>query len=163
MRSRKKLLLALLIAIFITMALIFFFSSQDDKQSSSFSGKVTDFVLSVFVPGYKDMTAAQQRPYRKSLELIIRKLAHFSEFALLGALLFRYFSVRRTDGRLLPALPVAWVLTTLYACTDELHQKYVSGRGPSPVDVGIDSAGALTGALLTLAVIALLRRRAGKR
>ena len=57
----------------------------------------------------------------------------------------------------------AWGLATLYAGTDELHQRFVSDRGPALLDVGIDSAGALTGALVATLLLALLLRRAAKR
>jgi VanZ family protein len=36
----------------------------------------------------------------------------------------------------------AWLLTLLYACTDEFHQLFVAGRHASLVDVGIDALGA---------------------
>src|SRR5574337_185096 len=39
---------------------------------------------------------------------------------------------------------LAWLLTILYAITDELHQSFVAGRHPSPVDVILfDSTGSL--------------------
>jgi len=36
----------------------------------------------------------------------------------------------------------AWLLTVLYACTDEFHQLFVAGRHSSLVDIGIDALGA---------------------
>jgi VanZ family protein len=52
------------------------------------------------------------------------------------------------------------LLCIAYGATDELHQSFVHGRGPSPVDVLIDGLGALLG----LAVYAwLARRRASRR
>jgi VanZ family protein len=74
-------------------------------------------------------------------DLVLRKLAHATEYAILGALLLRAL------GR--PAL--AALLALAYAASDELHQHFVSGRHASPVDVAIDAAGVLLG-------IALFRR-----
>jgi VanZ family protein len=71
-------------------------------------------------------------------DLVLRKLAHAAEFAVLGALLYR--AVRRE--------PAAVLLASLYALTDELHQSVVSGRQGSPVDWLIDSAGAVAGVLV---------------
>jgi VanZ family protein len=68
-------------------------------------------------------------------DLVLRKLAHFAEYAILGALLAR--AVRR------PGLAVA--LAALYAVTDEVHQTFVDGRVGAPLDVGIDTLGALVG------------------
>ena len=71
-------------------------------------------------------------------DLVLRKLAHLAEYAILGALLVR--AVRR------PAVAVA--LAALYAVTDEVHQMFVDGRVGAPLDVGIDTLGALAGVLL---------------
>ena len=52
-------------------------------------------------------------------------------------------------------------VTAGYAITDELHQGFVAGRYPSPVDVGIDILGALIAIGIVL-VIAGRRRRASR-
>jgi VanZ family protein len=67
----------------------------------------------------------------------LRKVAHLTEYAILGALLLRV--VRR---------PVpAWLVGVAYAATDEFHQHFVSGRNGNPVDVAIDAVGVLIGVL----------------
>ena len=157
--SRIALRRCLLAAAFLMMAVIFFFSAQTGEESSQVSGGVTAFILKITVPGYAQMTEAEQLPYLEKAGHIVRKLAHFSEFALLSMLLTGYFYLRRSDGRPLPALPLGWGAATLYACTDELHQMFVADRGPSVVDVCIDSSGALFGAALVVGVIALRCRR----
>jgi VanZ family protein len=75
-------------------------------------------------------------------DLVLRKLGHAAEFAVLAALLLRAL------GRELPA----FLLAVAYAATDELHQHFVEGRNASPLDIGIDAAGAAIG-------LALLGRR----
>ena len=159
-RDRRRLLRALLLlAILAVAGMIFLFSAQSGAKSKETSDRVTDAALSIMVRGYKRMTESQRLPYRKSVGLIIRKAAHFSEFALLSALLALYIdtSPRRRGLRL--SLPLSWLLATLYACTDEIHQQYVSGRGPALLDVGIDSLGAVCGALIALALLAWARQR----
>lgn len=47
--------------------------------------------------------------------------------------------------------PVAWLIATAYAATDEVHQLFVPGRGGQVTDVLLDSAGALLGVWLYLA------------
>jgi VanZ family protein len=69
---------------------------------------------------------------------VLRKLAHFGEYAVLGALLYR--AVRGE--------PASIVLGSLYAVTDEVHQSFVAGRTGSPVDWLIDTAGVVAGVLL---------------
>jgi VanZ family protein len=68
-------------------------------------------------------------------DVVLRKLAHAAEFAVLGFLLLR--AVRR-DGAAL-ALGIA------YAVSDEVHQHFVPGRAGSPLDVLIDVAGVAVG------------------
>jgi VanZ family protein len=68
-------------------------------------------------------------------DLILRKLAHTGEYALLAALLFRAL-----------ARPwLAFLAALAYAASDELHQHFVRGRAGTPRDVAIDAAGALIG------------------
>ena len=71
-------------------------------------------------------------------DLVLRKLAHAAEYAVLGALL-----VRAMRNPLL-----AFALGTLYAISDEVHQALVPGRMGSPLDVAIDAVGVACGVLL---------------
>jgi MYXO-CTERM domain-containing protein len=88
--------------------------------------------------------------------VLLRKGAHLGEYAVLAGLLWRAL---RGQGLAWNASAVlAWLGSTLYAASDELHQAIVPGRGPSPWDVLIDAAGAAVG-LLALAVYWRLRRR----
>jgi VanZ family protein len=71
-------------------------------------------------------------------DLVLRKLAHTAEYAILGALL------ARATGR----AGLALALGTLYAVTDEVHQVFVAGRHGSPIDVAIDAVGISVGIAL---------------
>jgi len=71
-------------------------------------------------------------------DLILRKIAHLSEYAILGALLVR--AVQR------PA--VAILAGGLYAVSDELHQHFVRGRHAAWYDVLIDTVGVTIGVLV---------------
>lgn len=68
-------------------------------------------------------------------DTVLRKSAHMTEYAILGALLLRAF------GRELPAL----VTGIAYAVTDEIHQSFVEGRHGSPFDVALDAVGVAVG------------------
>ena len=158
MPRRKKLRRCLLAAILLVMAAIFLFSAQTGEQSRQTSDRLTEAALRLLVPGYGALSPAERQPYLDRAGLIIRKLAHFSEFALLGGLLLAYIWLGRSDARLRPALLPAWGVAALYACTDELHQMLVAGRGPSAIDGGIDSSGALAGAGIAMAAIAFRQK-----
>ena len=71
-------------------------------------------------------------------DLVLRKLAHAAEYAVLGALLVR--AMRS------PVL--AFALGALYAVSDEVHQALVPGRMGSPLDVAIDAVGVMCGVVL---------------
>jgi VanZ family protein len=71
-------------------------------------------------------------------DTLLRKGAHVTEYAILGALLLRAL------GRQTPAVAAG----IAYAATDELHQHFVRGRHASPLDVAIDAVGITLGVYL---------------
>jgi VanZ family protein len=71
-------------------------------------------------------------------DLILRKLAHLTEYAILGALLVRALAR--------PSLAI--LLGALYAASDELHQHFVRGRHAAWYDVVIDTVGVTVGVIL---------------
>ena len=75
-------------------------------------------------------------------DTVLRKGAHLTEYAILGALLYRA----------LLREPLALAAGIAYAATDELHQHFVRGRHGSPVDVAIDAVGVSLGMLVWLRV-----------
>lgn len=87
--------------------------------------------------------------------IMIRKLAHFSEFACLGLLLGWLLSPEGGfRGFAAPAL-----LGTLAACVDETIQRFVPGRESSLIDVWIDIFGVCAGILLLRLGYCCIRRR----
>jgi VanZ family protein len=88
-----------------------------------------------------------------TIDVVARKLVHLVEYGFLCFLWWRAFSPSASPGR---AALAAFVVSALYAVTDEYHQSFVEGRSASALDVAIDSTGA--------ALVALrLRRGAGER
>lgn len=163
MNKLKIIRVVLLLAILGTAVMIFLFSSQPADESQKTSDKLTTTVIRIVDPQFEKKPKPRQLSTRKLVSLIIRKLAHFSEFALLGALLYAYLRLSPRPGTAGRALLIALVLAALYACTDEAHQMLVEGRGPSPVDVGIDTLGALTAILITAGLWRHFSRRGAGR
>ncbi|MDD4080839.1 MAG: VanZ family protein [Eubacteriales bacterium] len=89
-------------------------------------------------------------------ELLLRKLAHFTEYLLLGVLMG--LAIKQLGWRKRLAL-AALALALPVAVIDETIQ-FFSGRGPSIVDVWIDMAGAAAGLMVSWA---FLGRRPKKR
>lgn len=84
----------------------------------------------------------------------MRKSAHCLEFAGLS-LLFNFSLLVQTDKK----HPFQAVLyTSLYAVTDELHQLFVEGRACRISDWGIDTAGAILGALGFMILYAIIKK-----
>ena len=75
---------------------------------------------------------------------LIRKAAHFTNYAILFWLLVR--------GPLEKRPYAALACCVAYAFLDEGHQIFAVGRGPSLYDVALDSSGALFGRFLNSAV-----------
>ena len=70
-------------------------------------------------------------------DVVLRKIAHVSVYALLGALLLRAL------GRHLPSVAAG----VAYAVSDEVHQHFVPGRNGSALDVALDAVGVLAGVI----------------
>jgi VanZ family protein len=77
----------------------------------------------------------------KLIHGVIRKLAHLTEYFILGLLLFRAF---RSDSAVLKTWRWAFyslLAVVLFAAGDEFHQSFVGTRTASIIDVGIDTLG----------------------
>ncbi|MEH7123928.1 VanZ family protein [Bacillus sp. JJ1532] len=83
------------------------------------------------------------------INVIFRKLVHLSAFGVLAILFYNSFEKHRFIQ--------AWLYTTIYAASDEIHQAFLPDRTGAIVDVGIDSIGALIA--LSIIKMATLRRR----
>jgi len=88
-------------------------------------------------------------------DFVLRKAGHMAVFGILAVLLWRAISYSRRRGAVVASL----VLTILYAASDEFHQSFTAGRHPSPVDVAIDSVGALIALLVLTAWLRFWSRR----
>ncbi len=73
---------------------------------------------------------------------LLRKLAHFTEFAALGMCLTWRQSMLEKPGW------TSLIWGTLAACVDETIQLFVPARGPGLKDVAIDTLGVCAGILL---------------
>lgn len=87
---------------------------------------------------------------------LLRKFAHFTEFAALGMCLGWLFGMLGKKNR------YPFLCGAAAACIDETIQRFVPGRGPSLRDVAIDSCGVLTGLILLYLGHAYLKKRSAK-
>lgn len=69
------------------MVLIFMMSSAGKDESNSQSGAVCEFICEHFVEGYEEMAPEEQIQMQQKISFPVRKCAHLSEYAVLGALM----------------------------------------------------------------------------
>lgn len=91
------------------------------------------------------------------IEFFIRKGAHFSVYLGLGFLLYRAFTIHLNNR--LTVFLLSWILTIIYAISDEIHQGFTPNRTPLMEDVIIDTVGGLVGISLALFFYKNIRRK----
>lgn len=150
----KKLILWLLVL--ACMGTIFHFSAQEAKISGRASEGFTYAVIKFF-----DFNNAISNERAMEIAIavngIVRKIAHFAAYALLGFLIALLLNEYRRTYRHIVICSV--VFSSLYACTDELHQYFVPGRSAQFSDVVLDTFGALFGVLIAASIIVLIKKR----
>ncbi len=146
----------------LIMIMIFLFSTNTAEVSDQSSMSISQVVLQAYeqiTDDYPEGTT--EADLLGIIDHIVRKTAHFIEYALLAAAIAFHGFVMR--WKVLHVLLISIVIAGLYAGTDEYHQTFVSGRSGQPSDVLLDTAGAATGALCYTVLWKLSRRwKAGK-
>lgn len=155
----KKIILKriiLLILIFLNFIMIFGFSSQNGEKSGGLSTKVTVFVLDIFGQGENNINQEQI----ETVEYVIRKLAHFSIYMILGMLLMDLASTYEIKN--ITKIFTSICVGILYASLDEFHQSFTPGRTALVTDVFIDTLGVITGVMIIFGIIELWKKNKNK-
>ena len=133
----------MIICIIVLCCKIFALSSQDGGVSAGTSRQFTEILLKTLGLECNDRTIEIINP-------VIRKVAHFSVYMLLGFLTmctcetFKWQRVYKFD--------FSTMFAFVFACSDELHQRLVPGRSGEFADVCLDTVGAMLGVLIVLAI-----------
>ncbi|MFG6495359.1 VanZ family protein [Fictibacillus sp. UD] len=160
----KKILLYWL-PVLLWMGIIFYASSQPyEKQdlrptlSANLDLSIIENLFSSFTFHYAgDEISIQALGAAHFLEFFIRKAAHFFTYFVLGFLIYRALSYYFLNNRL--TFISSWVLTILYAISDEVHQSFTPNRTPHVEDVMIDAAGGLIGITLARFIYRKIRTK----
>ena len=146
---KKKIILAS-IPLVIWMSLIFFFSHQKADNSSKLSEGTTKKVIT-FVIRLVDSNTSDSKIEEivNTLNPSIRKLAHFTEYFILGLLLVNLFI--KFPMPLKQLVIISLISVVLYATSDEVHQIFIEGRSCQLKDILLDTLGG------TLAIIIYLK------
>ncbi len=137
------------------IVVIFMFSTENSGESSERSGGLAYIAVRLLHRNYDSLPKCEQKTLLGSADHIVRKLAHFSIYAFLGACISFAAGRRKLISR---GTFIALLLSSAYACTDELHQHFVPGRACSLKDICLDTAGAVTGILAAFIMIGIADR-----
>ena len=126
MKKYFSIILSILI-----MILIFKFSSEDIGRSLKHSDAVSRIISYIF---------------NGEILLSVRKLAHFIIYFFLAFFLQFTFPDNCISSK---NKKIVLLMVFIYACSDEFHQIFVSGRGAHFRDVLIDTSGGMTAIFMT--------------
>lgn len=163
MTVQRKIFLVLML---LWMALIFFYSSRQADVSAEDSGRIGMTIGRIFISDFEEWPEDEQQVFAARIDHPVRKTAHAAEYAVLGFLAAGACAgaagTERNAGRVessgasgrtgegarrkfLKGMLLPWLIASLYAASDEIHQLFVPGRSGQLSDVILDSAGALAG------------------
>lgn len=164
----KKILIHLLkplsfLPAILMMYLIYSFSAQTGEVSGALSYEVSYQIVETKNEVLNENKTYDELAYSaSSIEFYVRKAAHMTEYCLLVIAISFPLYVYGVRGVWLILL--AGAICVGFASFDEYHQSFVSDRGPSVRDVGIDSIGVTVGILLVQAFCwSTLHNPSGKR
>ncbi len=137
--KRKRIISIILLIIW--MILIFVMSSFPGNDSSNQSNFIVNIIANIF--NINNLS---------TLSFIIRKLAHVTEFLILGLLFTNVVHLYNKHNY--------WgiVYSFLYAICDEIHQYFIPDRACQITDMFIDLFGIILGFLLYKLITKVVKR-----
>jgi VanZ family protein len=138
------------------LPVLFMIGAMYYASTDVFSGDNTRNVIEKIVLWLRPRTSAHAL---MKINYVARKMAHFSEYAVLAALLFRAFradSLLRWRWRW---AAYSFAMSLGWALLDEFHQRFTRTRGGSIYDSLLDSSGALF--MLLMIALFNLRKKPG--
>ena len=146
-KTGKRLFLCITLLI-VNLAFIWGNSLMNGTDSGEMSGSFMQWINNLL---HLSETGAQ------TLHLVIRKMAHFTEFACLGLLLTWLFGMMGEKKGHLFCMPL--LCGMMAACVDETIQVFTPDRGPSPIDIWIDTCGAAAGIFVMIIGYDYIRKK----
>lgn len=144
------------IACLLWMGMIFYFSSQPADVSLQESGNI--LVQMNQIGNDEVHNISDSRVWE--LQNFIRKSAHFILYSGLGFL--TVLSIVLIKYKFYTSYVIAWFAAALYGVSDEVHQYFIPGRGPTFADIKLDTISALAGVVAAAVIVELYRRCGSK-
>lgn len=138
------------------MGSIFYFSHQTAAQSSEIS---TDIATKLYEN--VDLTPKKFEDKKEywlidHYEIFLRKAAHFSQYLILAILLSAALKLHIKS--ICKVSVLSFIVGTLYAISDEIHQHFIPGRTARMIDVIIDLSGVAIGCLFVWLTVKLINK-----
>ena len=128
------------ILVIIWMGIIFYFSSMNGEISQNQSrGFLYHTITKIITFFDKNIDEEEKKQLVIKYDPIIRKIAHISIYFILEILVF--IALNQYDLNIKKIIFYSFLICIIYACTDELHQTFVSKRSGKIIDVLIDTIG----------------------
>lgn len=116
----------------IWMAVIFVFSHQSSEVSGGFSASLAEFFLRLFGMAADEAAVSLA-------DNVIRNIAHGFIFFVLG--LFVSYAFETVNIREFANAGLTFIVSSIYAVSDEVHQIFIPGRAGQLIDFLIDALG----------------------
>ena len=144
--NKKNIIRVLLyILVIIWMTVIFYFSNMNKDNSDNTSKSLLYKIVSIT---NKNTNESEKIRIVDNYNIIIRKIAHISEYFILSLLI--YLSLIYSDITNKKAIIYSIIISILYSITDEIHQLFIPGRGGQIKDIFIDSTGVFLNTLIII-------------
>ena len=160
LNNRKKIVVSSIATIFLVFlyVLIFTFSEQDGETSGGLSRMISEKCVEILnALSGKKWSEVVMQSMADYFENPIRKLAHFCEYAVMGALLFSIWYPWIGMKKKIAKIIIPWVFVS--AAFDEIHQLFTPGRCGNIWDVLLDTTGGCFGLLCCILVAKRCQRK----
>lgn len=152
-KYRRLMIAILFVSFLMVVAMIWYFTSQSiqvsDSTSKYIAKRIENTIGEYFVINLTDQF------WRDTLDELVRKGAHFTEYFLLGSITCALLNVLFRRGR--SAAVISLIICPIYAGIDEYQQNFVPGRGPRWFDWKMDVFGAISGIIMVMIVFLIFR------
>lgn len=152
MNNKITIIISMCLVI-IWMVIIFNFSNMDTNESNTKSKDTIEKVVNTTINTSNKIGITKEEVNEDKIKEIteklnkpLRKCMHASIYLVLALLLLNIFNI--TKKNITHKYLIIIIICFVYACTDEYHQTFVSGRTGQFIDVLIDTSGSIIGLLI---------------
>ncbi len=156
--NRKKLTAIRFLLIILTLGVmitIFLLSADGADASNEKSDLLADSFIHTMLANF-NLTPEQIDLLLENAVFIVRKTAHFAEYAALGFFIYSVFVSFYVENKI--AFPTSFVIGALYAVSDEIHQYFVPGRSCQFSDMLLDWCGVAAGIFVLWVTILIFKK-----